>query len=420
MKPLVTIFPTRTATGLGFADEAARIAARCGYQVRVVQSPTWRDISKAIRGVGGVLFDATTEAGDAHNYHVATYPLIRSPYVVLVSRSYLPLNFRGYLEPVAPPYPNSWSNEEVLSKLEERLVALLEHLPKTETTGVSMVDLAEEGVVKFQQIQQQRGREFSVFLSYRYSHEADATHLAQASQRDGKSIRILRSTDLSFPDEILTLQRRWQVLRDIYTWLEAANEFWVLWSDDYLSSWWTRGEIVSLALLGHYRTLGLQIVAAQNQSTKAPDTLVPKLTSRQKRTMEARFFVCKMPESLPRLQSLKASRLARVLLGLKNDSMLLPSFSHVQMLECSHGADTRLPRRALDVDEFLEGGLSSLTGVSEPLLSDARRTGMLSCPSCGAPHHIVIGPPRYLWHPITGTGLKGRLEECPVYRATAA
>jgi hypothetical protein len=124
-KRTVTIFPTRSPDGVALGKAAREIASACRYHVRVVPSATLMDVVKAAWGEGVVVFDATIDPPVQHNYGSATYSLLNSPYSVVLSRSYLPMNFRGHLEPIAPPYPERWSNAELLERLRQRLSDLV-------------------------------------------------------------------------------------------------------------------------------------------------------------------------------------------------------------------------------------------------------------------------------------------------------
>jgi hypothetical protein len=205
------------------------------------------DVVKAAWGEGVVVFDASIDPPDQHNYGAASYSLLFSLYSVVLSRSYLAMKFRGHMEPIAPPYSERWSNAELLGRLRQQLFDLVPLLPKPTGTHslTGLEDLIESGQAP---VQQKRKDSFDVFLSYRGTHAQAAQRLVDESlQEHGKRVRIIRTDDMSYPDEVLSLQRRWQVLRGIFDSLSAAHEFWVLWSDDYLASWWTQGEVVSFA-----------------------------------------------------------------------------------------------------------------------------------------------------------------------------
>jgi hypothetical protein len=397
-------------------------AAACGYQVRVASQATHLDMLKALWGEGVVVFDATIESSDQHNYRVASYSLLHSPYSIILSRSYLPMNFRGHLEPIAPPYPEHWGRAELIEKLRQRLHDLIPLLPKPPGSrsmkGMeSLIDSAQAPV------RQKIKDAFSVFLSYRGTHMEAAQSLVDRSlQEHGKRIRIVRTDDISYSDEILSLQRRWQVLRQIYTSLSAAHEFWVLWSDDYLASWWTQGEVVSFAnMTGEEKPIPRILGLRETDKVPSPAALIPRLTRRQQRTMFKRFLLCNLPESLVRIRKLAGNRMARTLLGLRGDAMLEPSFNDDPLLECVGCARHKPPIRNLNVESFLSGGLLPLQALSRPALTLARETGVLHCPACQAAYRVTGGPPRYWWYPTRGergTGPEGKvLEERPLYRA---
>lgn len=220
----------------------------------------------------------------------------------------------------------------------------------------------------------------------------------------------------------MSLQRRWQVLRGIYASLSAAQEFWVLWSDDYLASWWTQGEVVSFANMTEKAKPILRIRGVREGAVvPSPAELIPRLTRRQQRTIFKRFLLCNLPESLVRIRKLSSSRLARILLGLRSDTMLEPSFIDDPMLECACCAQNKPADRKLDFEGFLSGEVLPMHTLSGWALARARETGVLQCPACQAVYRIASGPSRYWWYPMRGergTGLGGMvLEERPLYRA---
>ena len=418
----VTIFPTRSPDGVELGKAASDIASACGYQVRVIPSATMMDVVRAAWGEGIVVFDATIDPPDQHNYSAASYSLLNSLYSVVLSRSYLPMNFQGHLEPIAPRYPERWSQAEVLERLRQRLVDLAPLLPKPAGTHSlkGLEDLVERGQAP---VRQKSKDSFDVFLSYRGTQAEAAQRLVDESlQEHGKRVRIIRTDDMSYPDEVLSLQRRWQVLRGIFASLSAAHEFWVLWSDDYLASWWTQGEVVSFANMTEKAKPVLRIRGVREGAVvPSPAELIPRLTRRQQRAIVKRFVLCNLPESLMRIRKLASSRLSRILLGLRNDTVLEPSFADNPMLECACCAQSKPAGRRLDVEGFLSGELQPLRALSSWALARARETGVLHCPACQALYRITSGPPRFWWYPIRGergTGPGGIvLEERPAYRA---
>src|SRR5215813_8553172 len=280
--PVVTIFPSPSAEGMQLGEAASEAAAACGYQVRLIPSPTLVEVWNECWGEGVVVFDATIDPPNQHNYQAATNSLLYSLYCVVLSRSYLPVNFRGHLEPIAPPYPQRWENGQLIERLRQRLLDLLPMLPKPAAAKSlkGMEDLIDKSLTP---VLQKNKESFDIFLSYRGTHTQAAQRLVDESlQQQGKRIRIIRTDDMSYPDEVLSLQRRWQILRGIHASISAAHDFWVLWSDDYLSSWWTHGEIMSFASMTKKAKPNLRIInATESETSPSPRELIPRLTRRQ-------------------------------------------------------------------------------------------------------------------------------------------
>jgi len=418
---IITIFRAPTEEGVEFYNAARDIASECGYFVSFVRKPTIDNITNAVWGDGLVVFDASIEPEGKHNYHCATYSLLNSMYSVVVSRTYLPINFRGHLEPIAPPYPDRWTNSDLLAALKQRLGSMTSLLPKPKKlrTFRGGLNLLETSIEK---VREKRKSSFDIFLSYRASHAAEAGQLsAEILQETGQRLRIVRTDDMSYTDEILSLQRRWQILRGIYDSIQSAREFWVLWSADYLDSWWTQGELVMLAWMKAKKKPVLSIRSLNNDSPgPAASDLLPRLTKEQHHAIMKRLFLSNLPESLTRIRDLAKSRLARTLLRIE-DPILDISFTEDAMLECRSCMKQLNTSTQPDVDKFLSGGAPVIRPVSHLQLLAAGNTGILHCPVCHAKYSITGGMPRYWWYPVRqerGTGPKGTvLEEHPIYRA---
>lgn len=84
--PPLTVFPTSTKQGHSLAEAVAALGRREGYTVTVVEGASQGDVLKACLGPGVVVFDATIEPNDRHNYAIALYMLKSIPFVLVVSR----------------------------------------------------------------------------------------------------------------------------------------------------------------------------------------------------------------------------------------------------------------------------------------------------------------------------------------------
>ena len=128
--PTLTVFPTSTKQGQALAEAVAQLGAREGYSVTVAEGASQGDVLKACLGSGVVVFDATIESNDQHNYAIALYMLRQIPFVLVVSRTYLPTNFLPITDGAFPTYPRSKSNDEILEWLSQRLHELRRRVPR--------------------------------------------------------------------------------------------------------------------------------------------------------------------------------------------------------------------------------------------------------------------------------------------------
>ena len=75
---------------------------------------------------------------------------------------------------------------------------------------------------------ERRRREYDVFLSYRGRHEEAVKRIVRRGGGEADHrIRYFSAGELALDDEILSLQRRWHVLRILQRWIATASEFWV-------------------------------------------------------------------------------------------------------------------------------------------------------------------------------------------------
>lgn len=77
-----------------------------------------------------VIFDASIEEGN--NYAAATAQPTVMDHVLIVSRTYLPLNFFGLREGGAPDYPISKNNEDIIAWLRGQVLNLIHTSPRPE------------------------------------------------------------------------------------------------------------------------------------------------------------------------------------------------------------------------------------------------------------------------------------------------
>lgn len=214
-----------------------------------------------------VIFDASIE-GDSHeinNYRLAN--ALQSPleHVLVVSRTYLPLNIYTYAKGGFPSYKQqSLSNELILRWLEGELSRIDFHLLRDRNTKEikNIVNYVKASKTEYDSI---RSAETSVFISfrtryaqkednseYKYSVSELAKRIEAGCYGKPRTVKYLDNGSLVFNTELLTWWKAWQLLCIIdKEYISYCDEMWIYASDDYLNSWWTMGEQILFSYLVH-------------------------------------------------------------------------------------------------------------------------------------------------------------------------
>lgn len=214
-----------------------------------------------------VIFDASIE-GDNHetnNYRLAN--ALQSPleHVLVISRTYLPLNIYTYKTGGFPSYKQqSLSNESILRWLESELSRIDFHLHRDRNTKEikNIVNYIKASKTEHDSI---RAAETSVFISfrtryaqneenseYKYSVSELAKRIEAGCYGKPRTVKYLDNGSLVFNTELLTQWKAWQLLCIIdKEYISYCEEMWIYASDDYLNSWWTMGEQILFSYLVH-------------------------------------------------------------------------------------------------------------------------------------------------------------------------
>jgi hypothetical protein len=426
------------AVGNDAGAELARLftglmSAEFGLAVRVVEGATQTDLHRACLEDDIVVFDASVEEG--HNYAAATAQPMVLDKVLVVARTYLPLNFYGQREGGVPDYePGSQTNETILAWLRENVGELLRDAARAPARKglLGYFSAIRTSLDTQQRRWASRGR---IFISYRSRHFEAVEKLRQRIQSGGvagvppSSVRLLRPGEVVYEDEMLTKFRHWQLASMIDRKIGAAEEMWVYGTEDYLASWWTRAELVTIA----YR-LACGVSAprlrlydpATGTLRDLPEAWLPPMSREQRRRM-ARWYSNTDPGTMG-FESVQVMRFysSLPLLGrLKyfNDPVWSEEFWEDTLLPCATCGRNSPTPAWLDLDAFLWLREPHLVRLTTEQLEAAVERGHLPCPVCQTTYEIREAPnPRLLWLPVRygrPTGPDGAsLVGLPVYRAS--
>lgn len=212
-----------------------------------------------------VIFDASIEGDNCeiNNYRLAN--ALQSPleHVLVVSRTYLPLNFYTYKTGGFPSYKQqSLSNESIMRWLENELSRIDFRLLRDRNTKEikNIVNYLKVSKTEYDSI---RATETSIFISfrtkyaqkennseYKYSVSELAKRIETGCYGKPRTVKYLDNGSLVFNTELLTQWKAWQLLCIIdKEYISYCDEMWIYASDDYLNSWWTMGEQILFSYL---------------------------------------------------------------------------------------------------------------------------------------------------------------------------
>ena len=212
-----------------------------------------------------VIFDASIEGDnrEINNYRLAN--ALQSPleHVLVVSRTYLPLNFYTYKTGGFPSYKQqSLSNESIMRWLENELSRIDFRLLRDRNTKEikNIINYLKVSKTEYDSI---RATETSIFISfrtkyaqkennseYKYSVSELAKRIETGCYGKPRTVKYLDNGSLVFNTELLTQWKAWQLLCIIdKEYISYCDEMWIYASDDYLNSWWTMGEQILFSYL---------------------------------------------------------------------------------------------------------------------------------------------------------------------------
>ena len=405
MTLIATIFPTMSRDGLELLDALLPITRAFGLKPNVVRSPTQSQVTQACARDDVVLIDATVEPDGSHNYAAMTAQPMAMDHVLVMSRTYLPLNFYGLREGGAPSYPLRYTNSQLVSWLESELKDLLSSPARAwwKKSLLGSVATTWSDINKAASRAQDR---YQIFISFRNSDFAKVAELKERLESGEfhagrpQGVRLFEPGALTFQDEVLSAFQRWHIVSIVEERLRTCREMWVYEGSQFYNSWWTRGEIVLLsyyqALNGRRPTLQIFKPDQNGRVISEPPAVVPEITHEQKRAMDRLF------SNTGRHAGAETARKTRELAELPvlrnykffNDPVFSLSFLREPLLEEQVSGANGL-KKEIDVDEFLAMNEPPLRPVPKEILNEAERNGS----AVTGEYEISIEPnPRFIWY----------------------
>ncbi len=278
---------------------------------------------KACLQSDAVVVDATIESDINKNIHYGNFNAMHNVFdhIIIVSRSYLPLNFTTLFRDIAPDYPNRYpyqeypdieindaettiwknrENQEIIERLTKRLKTINQPpldtvLPDFDPDNPKSFYEAYTELIKKsidRTTTQNRNGKRKIFISYRSRHFESVKNLMEQYDKDRYEFTVFRPGTLAYETEILSRLRRWQLISIIDRYIERVDEVWIYDTGDYRDSWWTQGELITLAYRKYHGSYCPEVKTCNpiNPYNLTPGyASLPKLTEIQAKKM-ARLY----------------------------------------------------------------------------------------------------------------------------------
>ena len=230
----ILVFPSHGENGEELVSGLDRLARVAGLQVDVADDSLNRFTAwAAARSARLAVFDCS----DDRALRVFSELAKQASSTLLVSRQTLPANVRaGYH--CAPRYGEKLDNEQILTWLERNLGALL--------AGEPIEPAEPEWAEQVAVTPQLRSVSWpSPFVSHRGTHRPAAEQAGRTNEAEAGA-RIVPVGQYAYENECLPLQRMWEIVAELSSEMARSRRVIIVDSPDYLDSFWTTSELLSL------------------------------------------------------------------------------------------------------------------------------------------------------------------------------
>ena len=416
----LTFFQTRSESGTHLQELFLPLAEELGFRVKLVGNNRSPMIySQACANDDVVVVDASIEKVDRHNYDIITsYPI---DHLLVVSRNYLPFNFYGTREEIWDDdqqtyiygtafYGQEIDNYDILKWLELQLKDLISTLPRPSSQRGGPLALTRAMKPSLDKQDARRNRSGEVFISYRSKEHYDVERLKRQLENGYFSSDLPRMRVRYFPpgmlsDEVMTEQRRWQILSMLDRFIGSASEVWIYETDDYYNSWWTLGELLILSYRQVENFRGrkppkLRVFSPYEWSVQdASRNFLPKITKEQMKR-RARLFATTDTSTGLELSAGIGSASRNSILGFLpyfRDHVWTEEFWKYPIIDCGACRSIGNAKNRFNIDDFLTSNDPGINRLSPQNLTAAIIDGKISCPNCGTSYDLEAAPPHYLY-----------------------
>lgn len=399
----VGFFPTDSPQGKDLLEQITALAKTWQLDLEVFPLAHGGQVLWQCRNKDIVIFDASVETEGRSNYVAVTGELTILHHVLIVSRTYLPLNLLEARPGGYPDYPHSFSNEQIIAWLTKE-IADIQSSGKRPRDWIGLKTWNTSWNLREERLHAQG----HVFISYRGS-DAEAVKVLKLRIENGDFHQGEKKQALYFPPgmlslEVMTEQRRWQIVSIIRDHLMMADEVWIYETKSvYYNSWWTLAELLTLAYMRNNHKVYLYHPETQSVQ-KAPDDYLQPLTEQQ-RTRAARWFANCTPSEMGPEAVMVFRRFREIPLinriNFVKDHVWSEEFWHYPVLDCPRCRTIGQASNRYNVDDLLFTRGLHFTKLTPEEMQHSLQKGKIICgnPACKADYEIKDSDPHYLWIP---------------------
>ena len=305
--------------------------------------------------------EETMENNVGQQYDAMIEPMKAAPHVLFVSRSPVPFNvmcvwkggYPKYIRTGVSEYEEILRNEEILTWLRDTLIKNGERLLNSNKLDhkyyreLSEKEKSEVLLAKIKgtdaEIKKDFEEEAQVFVSYlsrysryfgdkekencRYTVEDLIEYISRTQDIPLEQIGYFPPGSLS--RELMTLQRRWEIVSITDDFIRNCRQFWILAAPGYARSWWTLSERITLSYL------------LAEEPEKCPDIYVAKYDPQSCSFRVEEYLNIEAKKGfLPKLNDTMVEELARYFVNSRPDMI---GYENVWIMELMN----RLPKFAV-------------------------------------------------------------------------
>jgi hypothetical protein len=399
--PKVFMWPVDNDDGRELLRHVQEIAGDLGAQLDVaLPTDDRRRLWAALRDYDAVICDGSVEPG--HIYHSYLELTKANNHLALCSRTPLPRNVYAFHQ-CAPTHGQVFDNETLGHWLADTLPVIFDgHHAQRGYWGRMSSSLHE--------MKTQVGSRVGVFVSYRGRFYDQVQRQAMnLSAGIGLPVRVVPKGEFAYETECMSRQRMWATVALFEREISWGQDFLIVYSDDYLESFWTTAELFAALYFHPERHVDDRVWLAGEDALTPTEPSFHPLPVEPPSGDQRKEYRRLLRQADPGVVAPEMRRERNGLAGLFFSAVYRLTghaaapgddrwWSEV-LVPCPHCRPHRRVAGTLDWSAHLQLEGYGYFSISRSCL-DGERVATVRCPGCDAEVKLVNRrPPRTLWVP---------------------